>query len=163
MQFFSFLTIAVFMVVLQTTIFLGRLDLVYILTAFLAYRAKWVTGGLLIALTGWTLDVVAGIFMGACTIEYLLVFAFLKLLTENSPVKRSVYQIPLTGISYLLVQVIKSVSYSFSIEEPEVVLAWRSIFEESILITVVAIPCLWFFNHIYERINSYTFKTRKFV
>lgn len=161
MQFLSFLTLAVFLVAAQTTIFhflpawLGRPDFIYILVAFFAYRMGWARGGLLVFLTGWMLDVLSGIFLGAYVIECTFVFICLKVLTQNSPVRQSAYQIPLVGVSYFIVQVCISIFYSYTLPESAPIWSWLSILKETIIIVVASIPCFLLFNAFFEFVELY--------
>ncbi len=166
MQFFSFLALAVILVVSQTTFlqflpqWLGRPDFIYIFVAFLAYRVDWIRGSILTFLTGWMLDVVAGVFVGAYVIEILFVFLALKLLAQNSPVRQTAYQIPLVGASYFLVQCFDSFVYSITLPEINFTWSWGEIFQETLVIVFAAIPCFLLLNSVYEFIESYRVRTR---
>ncbi len=110
MKIVAFLLVGIFLIVLQTTIlqilpsWFGFPDLVFILIAFAAFRFDWLGGSLLAFMLGWMMDVVTGIYLGMFVVKYLIVFISLHLLSQNSPVKESAYQVPLVGGSYFLIQ-----------------------------------------------------------
>lgn len=166
MQFITFLILAVFLVVAQTTFlhflpqWLGRPDFIYIHVAFIAYRMDWVRGGLLAFLTGWMLDVVSGVFLGSDVLECVVVFICLKLLTQNSPIRQSAYQIPLVGVSYFLVQVLITLFYSFTLAENASTWSWGLLLQETIIIVFAAIPCFLVFNALFEFIENYKASTK---
>ncbi len=166
MQFFLFLTLAVVLVVSQTTFlhflpqWLGRPDFIYIFVAFLAYRMDWIRGTILTCITGWMLDVVAGVFVGAYVIEILVVFICLKLFAQNSPVRQTAYQIPLVGVSYFLMQCFDSFVYSFTLTENNFGWSWGEMLQETLVIVFAAIPCFLLLNSMYEYIESYRARTR---
>ncbi len=161
MQFFSFLTLAIFLVVAQTTFmhflphWLGRPDFIYILVAFFAYRMDWARGGLLVFITGWMLDVLSGVYLGAYVIECSFVFICLKVLTQNSPVRQSAYQIPLVGVSYFLVQFLIMLFYTFTVGEGGSGWSWRVMIQETIIVVFASIPCFLPFNKLFEFIEMW--------
>ena len=98
---------------------------------------------------------VSGIFLGAYVIECAFVFICLKVLTQNSPVRQSAYQIPLVGVSYFIVQVCISLFYSFTLPESAPVWSWLSILKETIIIVFASIPCFLLFNVFFEFVELY--------
>lgn len=165
MQFFSFLLLAVFLVVSQTTIlhflpyWLGRPDFIFILIAFVAYKFDWLRGGLLAFMAGWMLDVVAGAFLGADVVECVMLFIVLKLITQNNPIRQSAYQIPLIGVSYFLVQLLISTFYSFTESASASTWSVGVMVQETIIIVFAAIPSFILFNALYEFVGNYQSKS----
>ncbi len=151
-----FFSIAVFLIVLQSTFFqffpawLGRPDLVYILVVFIAYRFDWLRGFFLVYTIGWMMDVVSGIYLGTYSVQSLLVFFCLKMLTENSPVKETAYQVPLVGISYFLLQIGFYFFYSIALPETLPEWSWGRILQETIILFVATVPCFLLFNSFFE-------------
>ncbi len=151
-----FFGLGVFLIVIQTTFFqffpawLGRPDLVYILVAFIAYRFDWFRGFFLVYTMGWMMDVVSGIYLGTYSIQCLLVFFSLKIVTENSPVKETAYQIPLVGISYFLVQMGFFFFYSIALPGTLPEWSWNRIVQETVILLVATVPCFLLFNSFFE-------------
>lgn len=165
MQFFSFLILAVFLVVAQTTFlhflpyWMGRPDFIFILIAFIAYKFDWLRGGILAFLSGWMLDVVAGAFLGADVIECVMLFILLRLVTQNNPIRQSAYQIPLIGLSYFLVQLLISTFYSFTEAGSTSTWSVGVMVQETIIIIFAAIPSFLLFNVLYEFVGHYQSKS----
>lgn len=154
----SFLVVAFVLVAIQTTVFhyfphwLGRPDLVFILLVFSAYRFSWFSGLIFAFLLGWVLDVASGMFLGTYPLLALLVFSIVKFLSQNSSVRETVFQIPLVGLSYFIVQCF--LYLFFSVTQPGVLppWSWARIIQETLILSVAAIPCFVFFNWLYEKL-----------
>lgn len=161
MQVLIFLLLAVFLVVAQTTVlhflpyWMGRPDFIFILIAFIAYRFDWLRGGLLVFLSGWMLDVVSGVYLGADVIECVMLFIVLKLITQNNPIRQSAYQIPLVGVSYFLVQIVISIFYSFTEKGSASTWSIGMMVQETIIIVLASIPSFILFNALYEAVGNY--------
>lgn len=161
-----FMIVGVLLVVLQTTVLqvlpgvFGRPDLVYLLVAFAAYRFAWLQGIVLSFTVGWIFDVLVGVSLGVYPLQCLMVFSCLKLITSNSPVKATAYEIPLVGISYfflhLLVFVFTSVTYSESLPE----WSWGEVVRSTLLLILAAIPFFLLFNSLYEAMESWSRRQR---
>ncbi len=151
----SFFVLGIFLIVIQTTLsqflptWLGRPDFVYILVAFFAYRFDWLRGLVLVYVLGWMLDVVSGLYLGTYILEYLLVFFSLKIVTENSPVKESAYQVPLVGISYFVVQMMFYFFYSIALPGTLPDWSWNRIVQETIILLVATVPCFFLYNSLF--------------
>ncbi len=159
-----FLVLSVLIIVAQTTIlqlfpdWLGRPDFLYIIVVFSAYRFSWVNGLLFVFVVGWMLDVVSGIQLGINPLQNIIVFASLKLLTENSPLKEAAYQIPLVGVSYFLIQMGFYFLYALLMPGTLPEWSWSRIIQETIILIVAAIPAFVVFNYFYE-----FFSTRRVI
>ncbi len=151
-----FFILGILLIAVQTTFFqffptwLGRPDLVYVLVAFIAYRFDWFRGFFLVYSLGWMMDVISGIYLGTYSIQFLLVFLCLKLLTRNSPVKETAYQVPLVGISYFLVQMGFYFFYSIAIPDALPEWSWNRVVQETIVLLVATVPCFLLFNSLFE-------------
>lgn len=156
MLFFAFWGLGILLIVLQTTLlqylplWLGRPDFIFILAAFIAYRFPWVQGIVLVFIMGWIVDVVAGIHLGFYALICILTFTGLKLLTGNSPVKESTYQIPLLGVFYFLAQLFLYFVYSFILPEELPAWSWMETLQRTVLVVVSAIPFFLIYNSLYE-------------
>ena len=155
-----FLALGVLLIIIQSTLlqflpaWFGRPDLVYILVAFTAYRFDWIRGLLLVFLLGWMMDVVSGMYLGTFPLQYFLVFVSLKILSENSPVKETAYQVPLVGISYFLVQMALYSIYSLTLPETIPEWSWGRVIVMSLLLVVATIPCFLLYNSFFEYIQK---------
>lgn len=156
MQVGAFLLFGIFLVVIQTTIlqmlpaWFGFPDLVYILVAFLGFRFDWLRGSILSFALGWMMDVVTGIYLGVFVLKYLSVFLVLNLLTQNSPVKESAYQVPLVGVSYFLAQIGFYSLLSMTTTDLVAPWSWSRTGRDTIILMIATIPCFVLFNSLYE-------------
>lgn len=151
-----FFLLGILLIVLETTLlqslpaWIGRPDFVYILVAYTAYRFPWIPGLLLTFSLGWTMDVLTGISLGAYPLECLAVFASLKALTTNNPLRESTYQIPLVGLSYFVVQLARYFLYSFTLPELLPEWSWGRLIGETGILVVATIPCFLLLNALSE-------------
>lgn len=156
MRIVSFLIVGIILIGFQISIFqtmpswLGSPDLVFILVAFLAYRFDMLRGLFLSFALGWMMDVVSGIYLGTYLVEYLSFFVVLNMLTANSPVKESAYQVPLVGAGYFLCQLILYLILSVMITDEMQPWSWSRVVKETIILTVATIPCFLLFNNLNE-------------
>lgn len=157
---FLFWLIGVLIIVLQTAVLpllstpAAIPDLIFIFITFCAYRFSWFAGLFLTFSIGWMFDVVTAADLGFYPIECLLVFAGLKLLTTNSPVRAVVYQLPLVGLGYLFWQILSYALYSFERENYIVELSGSELMSSTILVIVAAIPCFAFYSFLYESVEK---------
>ena len=163
---FCFLVLGVLLIVLETTLlqsfpaWIGRPDFVYILVAFAAYRFAWFPGLLLTFTLGWVMDSLTGINLGVYPLECLAVFAGLKVLTTNNPLRESTYQIPLVGLSYFIVKVVTYCLYSFTLPDFLPEWSWGRMFGETGILMVATIPCFLLLNALSEYLQKRKFQPR---
>jgi len=156
MKTLAFLLIGMFLIVMQTTVlqilpdWFGYPDLIFILIAFLAFRFDWLRGCMLAFMLGWMMDVVSGIHLGVFAVKYVVVFFMLFLMTQNSPVKESAYQIPLVGISYFMAQIGFWVMLSTTSADLVSPWSWNRAGTETIILMIATVPCFLLFNSLYE-------------
>jgi rod shape-determining protein MreD len=156
MRVMAFLLIGMLLVVVQTSVlqtlpaWFGFPDLVYILVAFIGFRFDWLRGGILAFALGWMTDVMTGIYLGVFVIKYLSVFLVINLLTQNSPVKESAYQVPLVGVSYFLAQIGFYALLSVATADLVAPWSWNRTGRETIILMIATIPCFILFNSLYE-------------
>ncbi len=161
-----FLSLGIFLTVLQTTALqmvpgtFFRPDLVFLLVAFAAYKLPWLQGILLAFTVGWVLDVLVGINLGFYPLQFLFVYICLKLVTLNSPVKESAYQIPMVGVSYFLLQMTVYLFSSLTFQYGLPAWSWGHIVQETLLLVVAAIPCFLLFNSLYEYLLNRAARSR---
>jgi len=151
MKTLIFLLIGMFLIVMETTVlqilpdWFGYPDLIFILIAFIAFRFDWLRGCMLAFILGWMMDVVSGIYLG--------VFCMLFLLTQNSPVKESAYQVPLVGVSYFAIQFGFYVMLSMASADLVSPWSWNRVGRETIILMIATIPCFLLLNSLYEYLD----------
>lgn len=161
-----FLTLGIVICVLQTSVLqmmpgdFTRPDLVYLLVAFAAYKLPWVPGILLSFSVGWVLDVLVGVNLGVYPLQFLFVFVCLKFITLKSPVKESAYQIPMVGLSHLLLQMGSYLFASMTLQYGLPEWSWVNTIQETILLILAAIPCFLLFSSLYEYLVNRTARPR---
>ena len=105
----SFIVLGVLLVILQTTlcmptpVWLLAPDFYYILVGYLAYRLDLVRSLLIILPLGCTLDVLSGTVLGMYSILCFSGYFLLRFASDKLPVHESLYQVPLIGLSFLLI------------------------------------------------------------
>lgn len=159
MVLLCFVFLGFVLVAVQTTFFhqfphwLGRPDLAFVLLVFSGYKFAWLPGLLLAFSLGWLLDVTSGIFPGAYLLLVIVVFSLVKLLSQNSTVKEAVFQIPLVGMSYFIVQCVFYLF--FSITQPGALApwSWALVVRETFILLVASIPCFVVFTWLYEALT----------
>lgn len=161
-----FLILGILLTVLQTSVLqmmpgsFSRPDLVYLLVAFAAYKLPWLPGILLAFTVGWVLDVLVGINLGIYPLQFLFVYVCLKLVTLNSPVKESAYQIPMVGVSYFLLKMAVYLFSSLTLQYGLPEWSWVQNIQETLLLVVAAIPCFLLFNGLYEYLLNRAARSR---
>lgn len=156
MKTLVFLLIGILLIVMQTTVlqnlpdWFGFPDLIFILIAFAAFRFDWLQGFILAFVLGWMMDVVSGIYLGLFAVKYVIVFFMLFLMTQNSPVKESAYQVPLVGISYFTVQIGFYLTLSITSADLVSSWSWQRAGRETIILMIATVPFFLLFNSLYE-------------
>lgn len=162
-----FLMLGFVLIAIQTTFFhqfphwLGRPDLAFVLVVFSAYRFSWFSGLFLAFLLGWLMDVTSGVYLGTYLLLVVLVFSIVKFLSQNSSVKETVFQIPLVGVSYFIVQCFFYLF--FTITQPGALppWSWARVVQETMILLVASIPCFVFFNWLYEKLTTQRLASRR--
>ena len=155
-----FIALGILLIVLETTLlqsfpsWIGRPDFVYILVAFAAYRFAWLPGLILTFTLAWVMDSLTGINLGVYPLGCLAVFVGLKAITTNNPLKESMCQIPLVGLSFFIVQLITYFLYSFTLPDFLPEWSWGRIFGETGILVVATIPCFLLLNGLSEYLQN---------
>ena len=106
---FVFILIGVTLIVIQTSVLMinpvwvAAPDLYYILVAYLAYRFDLLRSLIILFPLSWIMDVFSGVIIGTYPAICFGSFVLLKVLDVKIPVRESLYQVPLMGVSYLVV------------------------------------------------------------
>lgn len=155
-----FIALGIAVIVLETTLlqsfpsWIGRPDFVYILVAFAAYRFAWLPGLVLTFTLSWIMDSLTGINLGVYPLMCLTVFTALKALTTNNPLRESMYQVPLVGISYFIVQLVTYFLYSFTLPDYLPEWSWGRVFGDTGILVVATIPCFLLLNAFSEYLQN---------
>jgi rod shape-determining protein MreD len=155
----AFIAVGIVLVVLQTTLFMphplwpASPDLYFILVAYLAYRFDLLRSLIILFPLSWTLDVFSGIVLGMYPAICFGAFFLLKILTDKVPLRESFYQVPLIGVSYLVVS--KIVYLGVSLFEPGVLApwSWPDMLVRVGLMVLLAFPLFRFFEYISKRMQ----------
>ncbi len=163
----SFLFLGFVLIALQTNFFsqfphwLGRPDLAFVLVVFSAYKFSWFPGLFLAFLLGWLMDVTSGVYLGTYLLLVLLVFSIVKFLSQNSSVKETVFQIPLVGFSYFVVQCFFYLFFTLTQPGALPPWSWSRVVQETMILLVASIPCFVFFNWLYEKLTTRRLASRR--
>ena len=163
----SFLFLGFVLIAIQTTFFhqfphwLGRPDLAFVLVVFSAYKFSWFPGLFLAFLLGWLMDVTSGVYLGTYLLLVLLVFSIVKFLSQNSSVKETVFQIPLVGFSYFVVQCFFYLFFTLTQPGALPPWSWSRVVQETMILLVASIPCFVFFNWLYEKLTTRRLASRR--
>jgi len=156
MVVFVFTLIGLILIALQSTVLMFNPiwpfspDLYYILVAYLAYRFDLMRGLIILFPLSWALDVFSGVVLGMYPAICFSAFFLLKVMAAKMPVRESLYQVPLIGVSYLVVH--KSVYTVFSFLETGVLVpwSWPLILVRVLILVALAVPLF----RLFERINK---------
>ncbi len=123
-----FIVLGLLLIVLQTTVLMvnplwvAAPDLYYILVAYLAYRFDLLRSLIIIFPLSWTMDVLSGVVLGMYPAICFGAFFLLKIMSAKIPVRESFYQVPMVGVSYLVVS--KIIYIGLSLFEPGASAPW---------------------------------------
>lgn len=148
----GFTLIGLLLVVAQTTVcmlhpvWLPAPDFYYILVAYLAYRVDILRSLIILFFLGCFLDVFSGIILGMYSLVCFGAFFLLRYIAEKLPVSESLYQVPLIGVSYLVVSWIGYLL--MSLMEPGALIPWTwwKMIIRAGLIILFAYPLFHFFE-----------------
>ena len=142
----GFFLISLLLVVLQVSILMPTPvwplapDLYYVLMAYLAYRVDLLRGVILLFPLGCMLDLFSGTIPGLYPAICFGGYGILKLMALKLPVRKSLYQIPMVGVSYLLISWIIFVFLFLLKTETIIPWSWPAILSRALLVTLLARP-----------------------
>jgi len=157
---FVFILIGLLLIVLQTTVltfnpvWVSSPDLYYILVAYLAYRFDLLRSLIIIFPLSWLMDVFSGVVIGVYPAICFGSFILLKLMDTKIPVRESFYQIPLTGICYLVVHRIVYTILSVFATDTISPWSWPEMFAKVFLLIICAFPLFRFFEFVNTRLQK---------
>jgi rod shape-determining protein MreD len=154
-----YIILGLLLIVLQTSVFMinpmwvAAPDLYYILVAYLAYRFDLLRSLIIIFPLSWTLDVFSGVVLGMYPAICFGAFLLLKTLSVKVPLRESFYQVPMIGVSYLVVS--KVMYIGISLFEPGVLAewSWPEMLVRAGLVILLAFPLFRLFEYINKRLQ----------
>ncbi|MCL7488050.1 MAG: hypothetical protein M8357_07760 [Desulfobulbaceae bacterium] len=157
---FVFILIGLALIVIQTSVLMvnpvwvASPDLYYILVAYLAYRFDLLRSLIILFPLSWIMDVFSGVTIGTYPAICFGSFVLLKIIDVKIPVRESLYQVPLMGVSYLVVH--KVVYTFFSFVNPDSIgpWSWPEIFVKILLLVLFAFPLFRFFEYMHQRLQK---------
>ncbi|MCI5221296.1 MAG: hypothetical protein D3924_01085 [Candidatus Electrothrix sp. AR4] len=123
-----FILAGLLLAVAQTTVFMPTPmwipspDLYYILVGYLAYNVSFLRGIIIIFPICNVLDVYSGTIIGMYPAICYSGFFLLKFMSVKMPVRKSLYQLPLVAVSYLLICWLVLLFLDFF--QPQVIVGW---------------------------------------
>ena len=165
MSVLVYMIIGLLLIVLQTTVLMVNPvwvlapDLYYILVAYLAYRFDLIRSLIIIFPLSWSLDIFSGIVLGMYPAICFGSFCLLKGISARLPLRESFYQVPMIGVSYLVVM--KIVYIGMYLFEPDDLApwSWPEMIVRAGIIVLLAYPLFRFFEIINKRLQKRLAKT----
>lgn len=148
----NFLLIGLLLMLLQTTIFMPKTvwvvppDLYFILVAFLAYRMDVLRSLIILFPLSCLLDVFCGTVLGSYAMLCFGCFFCLKSVAGKIPIRESLYQIPLIGVAYLIVNWL--VYLLLELLQPGHQVPWSSwqMIARALLVVILSYPLFYLFD-----------------
>jgi rod shape-determining protein MreD len=156
----GFFCIGLLLIIAQTTLFMlhpvwsGAPDLYFVLVAYLAYRHDMLRSLIILLPLAMIFDVLSGLVLGMYPALFLLGFFVLKLLSDRLPVRESLYQLPMIGAVYLLVNWIVYICIRLAAPELLVPWSWPIMLLRALLVAVFAYPLFRFFDFFSRSLES---------
>jgi rod shape-determining protein MreD len=157
---FVFILVGLMLIVLQTSVLMvnpvwvASPDLYYILIAYLAYRFDLLRSLIILFPLSWIMDVFSGVVIGTYPAICFGAFVLLKVIDAKIPVRESLYQVPLMGVSYLIVYKVVHTFFSFFLPGSIAPWSWPEMFVKVFLLVLVAFPLFGFFEYINQRLQK---------
>ena len=166
MLIIAYLIIGLLLIVLQTTVFMftptwaAAPDFYYILVAYLAYRLDLLRGLVILLPLSCILDVFSGTILGMYPAICFLGYFLLKYISIKLPVRKSLYQVPLVAVSYLVVCSI--VFWFLNLMQPDTLVdwSWPLMLLRAALIVLFSFPLFRFFEFFSRFLQSRFFSLK---
>ncbi len=148
----NFILVGLLLVIMQTTlcmpspVWLLAPDCYYVLVAYLAYRLDLLRSLMVLFPLACILDVLSGTVLGMYAILCFSSYFLLRFISGKLPVNESLYQIPLVGLSYLVVS--WGVYLFLQFIEPEGLVSWSwwRMIVRALLVAALAYPLFSIFD-----------------
>jgi len=160
---FNFILVGLLLVIMQTTVcmpspvWLLTPDCYYVLVAYLAYRLDLMRSLIVLFPLVCLLDVLSGTVLGMYAILCFSGYFLLRFVARKLPVNESLYQIPLVGVSYLLIS--WGVYLFIRFIEPEGLVSWSwwKMGMRAVLVVALAYPLFYIFDLVQKYSNRSLF------
>jgi len=155
-----FIFVGLLLIVLQTSVLMvspvwvGSPDLYFILIAYLAYRFDLLRSLIIIIPLSWVMDVFSGVVIGTYPAICFGAFVLLKVIDAKIPVRESLYQVPLMGVSYLIVNKVVYTFIAFFLPDSIAPWSWAEMFVKVFLLVLVAFPLFRVFEYLNQRLQK---------
>jgi len=156
----GFFSLGLLLIGLQTTLFMlnplwsAAPDFYFVLVAYLAYRHDLLRSLIILFPLSMIFDVLSGLLLGMYPALFILGFLMLKFMASHLPVRESLYQIPMIGVSYLLVNWLVYVFMSFAASSVLVPWSWPLMLMRAGLVVLFAFPLFRFFEFFSRRVEG---------
>jgi len=154
-----FILIGLLFIVLQTSVMMlnpvwvGSPDLYYILVAYLAYRFDLLRSLIILLPLSVVMDVFSGVIIGTYPVICFGAFILLKIIDAKVPVRESLYQVPLVGLSYLVIHRIVYSFFSFFLPDSVPPWSWPEMFVKLFLLVLFAFPLFRILEYVNQRLQ----------
>lgn len=152
----NFILVGLLLVILQTTVFMPRMDWLpapdfyFVLVAFLAYRMELLNSLIILFPLACFLDVLCGTILGSYALICFGCFFFIKTVTGKLPIRETLYQIPLIGIAYLAVHWLVYLLLEFLQPGQVVAWSWWRMLSRALLVVALGYPLFFIFEKVRE-------------
>ncbi len=156
----GFFFLGLLLIGLQTTLFMvhpfwtAAPDFYFVLVAYLAYRHDVLRSLIILFPLSLIFDVLSGVLLGMYPALFILGFLLLKFMASRLPVRESLYQVPMIGVSYLLVSWLVYVFMSFAAPSSLVTWSWPVMLLRAGFVILCAFPLFRFFEFFSRRIQG---------
>lgn len=157
---FVFLLTGLLLIIIQTSVltlnpvWVVSPDLYYILVAYLAYRFDLVRSLIILFPLSWVMDVFSGVVIGTYPAICFGAFFLLKIIDAKIPVRESLYQVPLIGVSYLVVCKIVYAVTAFLLPGAAAPWSWPEMFVRVFLLILFAFPLFRFLEYLNQGLQK---------
>ncbi|MCI5207262.1 MAG: hypothetical protein D3910_00355 [Candidatus Electrothrix sp. ATG2] len=156
----SFIAVGLFLVIVQTTLFMpsplwvASPDLYYILVGYLAYNFTFLRGIVILLPISMVLDVYSGTIIGMYPAFCYLGYFLLKFMAAKMPIRKSLYQLPLVALSYLAVHWGLRLFLDFF--QPQMIASreWLPLLLRVFLIYLFSFPLFYFFTFLDKKLRG---------
>ena len=158
----AFIALGLFLVVLQTTLFMpsplwiAAPDLYYILVGYLAYNFTFLRGIVVLFPIAMVLDIYSGTIIGMYPTLCYLGYFLLKFMVMKMPIRKSLYQLPLVALSYLIVNWILLFLLDFFQHQAIAGWEWLPILLRTFFIFLFSLPLFRVFAALDKRLRGKT-------
>jgi rod shape-determining protein MreD len=155
----AFIIIGLLLAAAQTTIFMpsplwrAAPDLYYVLVAYAAYHFPLCQSVAILLPLSCVMDVYSGTVTGLHPALCCCGYFFLKFMTVKMPVRKSLYQLPLTAVSYLVVSWLEVLLLKLLLPDADIVWSWPIMLFQAGLVYIASFPLFRCFAFLSRRLS----------